>query len=206
MSVTGSLSTAELTRGTPFPGTFIVDREGRVVSRHFEEFYRERITASSILVALGGGAAPVSATKVSTDHLEITAYSSDATVVPGTRLALVVKVTPRPRIHVYAPGAAGYRVVAMNITPQPFVRLLPLRYPPSEIYLFEPLNERVAVYQKPFTLVQDVVVEATPQAERALRGQETLTIGGAFAYQACDDKACFMPVSIPLSWTLALGR
>ena len=30
--------------GTPFPGTFMVDAEGRVSSRFFEEFYRERNT------------------------------------------------------------------------------------------------------------------------------------------------------------------
>ncbi|MCY4029432.1 MAG: redoxin domain-containing protein, partial [Acidobacteria bacterium] len=36
--------------GTPFPGTFIVDREGRVTSRFFEEFYRERNTAANIML------------------------------------------------------------------------------------------------------------------------------------------------------------
>ena len=39
--------------GTPFPGTFVVDREGRVTSRFFEEFYRERNTAANIMLKLG---------------------------------------------------------------------------------------------------------------------------------------------------------
>ena len=52
-------------------------------------------------------------------------------------------------MHVYAPGVAGYRPVALAIAAQPFVRVLPLAYPPSEIYFFKPLNERVPVYQKP---------------------------------------------------------
>lgn len=204
VSVTGSLSTAELTKGTPFPGTFVVDREGRVTSRHFEEFYRERSTASSIMLRLGGGAPPISAARISTDYIEVTTYPSDTTVAPGSRFALVVNVAPRPRIHVYAPGAAGYRVVSLHVSPQPFVRVLPVRYPASETYVFEPLNERVPVYQKSFTLLQEVVVEVMPEAERALRDRKTLTLTGSLEYQACDDKICFNPSSIPLSWTLAL--
>ena len=92
----------------------------------------------------------------------------------------------------------------MAIAPQPFVRVLPLTYPPSQIYFFKPLNERVPVYEKPFTLVQEVVVEGHPQAQAALRGKESLTLTGTLEYQACDDKVCFNPTSLPLSWTLSL--
>lgn len=51
-SVTGPAS-ASLVNGTPFPGTFLLDRQGRVTARFFEDFYRERITASTILLKLG---------------------------------------------------------------------------------------------------------------------------------------------------------
>ena len=34
-------------KGIAFPGTFIVDRKGRVTSRFFEDFYVERNTASA---------------------------------------------------------------------------------------------------------------------------------------------------------------
>ena len=39
--------------GIPFPGTFIVGRNGRVTSRFFEESYIERNTSSSILMRVG---------------------------------------------------------------------------------------------------------------------------------------------------------
>jgi hypothetical protein len=38
----------------------------------------------------------------------------------------------------------------------------------------------------------------------ALNDITTLTITGTFAYQACDDKVCFAPQSIPLSWSIAV--
>ena len=48
---------------------------------------------------------------------------------------------------------------------------MPLRYPPSEIYNFVPLNERVPVYQKPFTLLMDVAGSDGRGTQR-LRRQE----------------------------------
>jgi hypothetical protein len=35
-------------------------------------------------------------------------------------------------------------------------------------------------------------------------GRTTLTISGTFEYQACDDKVCFAPQSIPLNWTIGV--
>jgi hypothetical protein len=111
---------------------------------------------------------------------------------------------PKRGMHVYAPGANNYRVISLNIAPQPHVRTMPLRYPPSEIYNFAPLNERVPVFQKPFTLLMDVIPEATAEARKAFAGRKELVISGTLEYQACDDKLCYNPVSLPLSWTVAL--
>lgn len=202
-SVTG-LDAAGRVKGTPYPGTFILDRQGRVTSRFFEEFYRERITASTILMKLGSASAPVEATKISASHVDITTYPSDPVIAPGNRFALAVKIVPAEHVHVYAPGAQGYKIVKLEMAPQPFVRVLPLAYPSSEIYFFKPLKERVAVYQKPFTLLQEVVLEVSPEALKAIEGQTELKLSGMLQYQACDDQQCFNPTSVPLSWTLTL--
>lgn len=190
--------------GIPFPGTFIVDREGRVKARFFEEAYQERNTVSSILVRRG--ATPYGpATTITTRHLRLTAAVSDEQVAPGSRVSLVFEVEPLRGMHVYAPGKHGYQVVGASIDPQPWLRVQSMRYPASELYLFAPLDERVEVYQKPFRLTQDLTILATPEARRALEGQKSLTITGRFEYQACDDKLCYTPQSVPVSWTLAVG-
>jgi len=191
--------------GIPFPGTFILDTQGRVKQRFFEDFYRERNTVSSLLIKLGDKTAPpVAATKISTAHVDVTTYPSDAGVAPGGRFSVELDIEPRSNIHVYAPGAKGYRVISLSIESHPQVRVLPMRYPDSEIYFFKALNERVPVYQKPFSLVQELVVEGTTQAQAALKGKENVTVKGTLEYQACSDTTCFNPVSVPLSWTLAL--
>ena len=195
---------SERHRGIPFPGTFVIDSQGRVTSRFFEDYYWERNTVSNIMLRVGTGSAPVQATEVSTQHLDVRAYPSDAGVAPGTRFSLALDIRPKQGMHVYAPGASGYRVIALTITPQPYVRTLPVRYPASEIYYFAPLNERVPVYQKRFTLLMDVVPDATPEARKVFAGKNELVVTGILEYQACDDKICYNPVSLPLSWKVDL--
>ncbi len=182
----------------------MLDRQGRVTSRFFEDYYWERNTVSNVMLRLGAAGTPVKATQISTAHLDLKAYPSDASAAPGTRFSLAINITPKRGMHVYAPGAAGYRVITLNIAPQPHVRTQPIRYPASEIYNFVPLNERVSVYQKPFTLLAEVVPEATADARKALSRKSEMVMTGTLEYQACDDKICYNPVSIPLSWKVAL--
>jgi len=192
--------------GTPYPGTFMLDVDGRVTSRFFEEFYSERNTTSNVMLKLGIGLSPIAAIEGSTAQLKFTAYPSNSTVTVGTRFSIAIDVEPGPHMHVYAPGAEemGYRVIRLKLAPTEHVRFEPVEFPESEIYYFEPLDERVPVYQRAFTLLQEIVVDVGAETESALAELDALTISGSFDYQACDDAICFNPVSVPLSFTLDL--
>ena len=192
--------------GTPYPGTFMLDATGRVTSRFFEEFYRERNTTANVMLKLGAGLSPIAAVEGTTAHLTLTAYPSDPSVTVGTRFSIAVEIVPNPDIHVYAPGAEqmGYRVIGLTMAPVPHVRFEPVEFPASEIYHFEPLDERVPVYQQPFMLLQEVVVSGAAEVEEALAELDALTLTGRLDYQACNDELCFDPVSVPLSFTLDL--
>lgn len=71
-----------------------------------------------------------------------------------------------------------------------------------QLYFFKPLNEHVAVYQRPFRVVQDVMLDPSREAAASLRDLTTMTIAATLNYQACDDKLCFSPQSVPLFWTV----
>lgn len=189
--------------GYPFPGTFILDRRGVVTSRFFEPAYQERSTISSVLVRLGN-TVDVPATKVSSPLLEIASYVSDPVVAPGTHFSVVLDIKPGPRIHVYAPEVQGYKPIAFAIAQQPGLVIRDAQYPKSEDYFFAPLKEHVPVYQSPFRIVQDLAIDASRESQAALKGVTSLTIHGVLNYQACDDKICFSPQSVPLSWTVTL--
>jgi peroxiredoxin len=194
----------ERQRGIPFPGTFIVDRGGRVKARFFEDSYTVRDTVSNIRVRLNDANAPVTGTRIASRQLDVVTYPSDAAIAPGNRFSVVTQITPHKGVHVYAPGAANYKVIELKVLPAQYIRALAPAYPPSEIYFFKPLNERVPTYQKPFTISQDIVLDGQASTRTALSAQTSMTIGGALTYQACDDRLCYDAVTLPLSWTVGL--
>ena len=189
--------------GIPFPGTFIVDAKGVVTSRHFETAYQERDTITSVLVKLGARV-DVPGAKVSAPHLTLTTSVTDLVAAPGTHFSLVMDVVPGPRVHVYAPGVTGYVPIELTVEPQPALVVRAPQFPKAEDYFFKPLNEHVAVYNQPFRIVQDLEIDPAPQAAAALTDRTDMTIAGTLRYQACDDKVCFTPQSVPLTWTIGL--
>lgn len=189
--------------GIPHPGTFIVDRKGLVTARFFEQAYQERYTAAAILAARGVNPSGTPFT-AQTKHLSLSASVTDLSVAPGERLSIVVDVTPGPRMHLYAPGKHSYQVVRLVIDPQPWLRPYATTYPRSELYHFKPLDERVEVYSKPFRLVRDVTILATREMQKLLATMPTVTVTGALEYQACDDRLCYIPARVPLSFTLTM--
>jgi hypothetical protein len=191
--------------GYPFPGTFIIDRHGIVTSRVFEPIYQERSTMSSIFVKLGHQV-DARATKINGSHLDVTTFATDQVAAPGTHFSLVLDVAPGPHVHVYAPGVASYIPVKLTLTPQPGLVVRSAKFPKSEDYFFKPLNEHVAVYQHPFRIVQDVMLDPAREMSEAFDKMTTFTIAGTLDYQACDDKVCFPPQSVPLSWTIAVKK
>ncbi|MCY3591604.1 MAG: protein-disulfide reductase DsbD family protein [Acidobacteria bacterium] len=159
------------------------------------------------MLKLGTPISGIAGSRGETAHLEINATQSDPAITVGSRFHLALDVIPRPGMHVYAPGAdhGGYRVVGLTLDLPSFLRLLPAEYPESEIYTFEPLDERVPVYQEPFRLVQEIVVEGDRESSAQLAEIDALTLTGRLDYQACDDRICYDPASVPLTWTLTVS-
>ena len=141
-----------------------------------------------------------------TPQLTLTAVLSEEQVTPGKPLTITLDVEPARGVHLYAPGNHPYQVVKVTLDPKPWLRALPLTYPASEIYHFKPLDERVAVYSKPFRLTQEAGLLDTPAAKKALAGAKSVTLSAQVHYQACDDTVCYKPQTIPLSWTLVVSR
>jgi peroxiredoxin len=191
--------------GIPFPGTLMLNPRGIVTSRFFEQAYQERTTVSRIMATLGKNLS-VQATMVSSPQLELTSYATDRTVAPGTRFGLVLDVRPARGVHVYAPGVIGYTPISLSVEAQAGILVRATQFPQSEDYHFKPLNEHVQVYQRPFRIVQNLVIDSSPQSEAALKSLTSLTITGALNYQACDDKVCFAPQVVPLTWTVSLRQ
>jgi peroxiredoxin len=188
--------------GIPFPGTFMLDPRGVVTARFFEDAYQERNTVANIMLKLDASSLERRAKRITTDHLKVTTYVSDDVIAPGTLFSIVFDVEPRPRMHVYAPGAESYKIIGFELDSNPLLVVRPMSFPKPEVYFFKPLNERVPVYQKPFRLMQELALSASRDHREAISRIESLTITGRLNYQACDDAVCFIPASLPVSYTV----
>ena len=136
-------------------------------------------------------------------HLTVHTSLSETVASPGKKLSLSFEVTPKRNMHVYAPGKHDYQVIAVKVDPQPWLRVEETKYPPSEIYHMVALNEKVETYGKPFRLVQDLTVLDSAAAKKALAaGAVKLT--ARLEYQACDDKVCYAPTRIPVTFALTV--
>ena len=139
-----------------------------------------------------------------TRHLTLRIALSDRAVAPGARVSLLLDVTPKPGMHVYAPEQRDLIPISLVLDRNDDIKVHPPRFPKSEKYFFAALNETQFVYSKPFRIVQDLtVLPAKRDRDRAAR-KEQITVSGKVRYQACDDKVCFMPEEIPVSWTIEL--
>ncbi|MGH9308868.1 MAG: protein-disulfide reductase DsbD N-terminal domain-containing protein [Vicinamibacterales bacterium] len=136
-------------------------------------------------------------TRADTRHLTLTTSASTRNVRPGARVSLFVDVTPKPKMHVYSPEQKDVIPVALKLDPPAGVQVGAANYPKPEQYFFAPLNETQLVYSKPFRLTQEIVVNAS---------SPSVTIKGTLRYQACDEAICYLPQTVPVSWTLTVNK
>lgn len=165
-----------------------------------------RLAALAVLTALAGTTAAAQApapVRSDTMHLMVNTSISSTTVAAGDKVTLTFDITPKRNMHVYAPGKHDYQVIAVTIDAQPWLKAAPTSYPPSEIYYFKELDEKVETYGKPFTLKQDMNVLSTAAAKKALAAGP-IKLTGKLQYQACDDKVCYAPARVPVSFDLTV--
>jgi hypothetical protein len=149
-------------------------------------------------LGLGQQAAP------SRPLLEVSSRVSADRVAVGERFTITLDLTPAPKIHVYAPGVVGYKPIAFTVQPQRGLVIRGATYPASETYFYAPLKETVAVYQNPFRVVQELALDPSPSGRAALKEAATIVVRGTLTYQACNDRVCFPPRTVPMTWTVAI--
>ena len=166
---------------------------------------RRRVVSAAATLILAATSASLLAQAAAireTKHLKFTVSIAPRVVSAGDRITLAVDVSPKARMHVYAPGSK-YRPITITIEPQRALTIEETSYPRAESYYFKPLKETQPVYQAPFRLQVGMTIgQIEPSSTKA---DSTITIAGALDYQACDDRVCYLPESIPLRWTMKVN-
>ena len=108
-----------------------------------------------------------------------------------------------PDVHVYAPGAQGYKSIALVMDSTPGMEITLVNYPRAKVLYLPAIKERVPVFEGKFRITQDLKVSSAAEFSNSLGTDgKTFTITGKLDYQACDTKICFLPTSVPVRWQL----
>jgi cytochrome c biogenesis DsbD-like protein len=190
-------------KGFARPGYFFIDPSGIIREKFFEAKYRERLTGNSLISKLFPELGQEVTDTIEAPHLQVALEQSDSTGVSGTHFTLVAEVRLPPDVHVYAPGAQGYKPIQLVIEPIPEVEVKPTVYPPSQILYLPAIKERVPVFEGTFRISQDLKVTSRFESLGSV-GQDgkIFTILGKLEYQACDKTICYLPTSVPVKWEL----
>jgi hypothetical protein len=127
-------------------------------------------------------------------HATVLPSPTEVNGAAGTKVVLFVDVTPKPGIHVYAPGSKDYIPITVKLNAPAEVKVGKVAYPKSETMTFA--DEKVPVFQKPFRLTQEVTID------KAAKAGSSVAVPGTVNYQACDDRVCYPPESAAVTWTV----
>ena len=190
-------------KGFARPGYFFIDTQGVIREKFFEAKYRERLTGNSIIAKLFPELGQEVTQTVEAPHLQLALEQSDPTGVPGTRITLAAEVRLPQDVHVYAPGAQGYKPIRLVMDAMPEMQFPPAVYPQSKTLFLPVINERVPVFDGTFRITQDVKVSTSAEFWGSLgKDGKLFSITGRLDYQACDKTVCYQPTSVPVKWQL----
>ena len=194
-----SVSRKSFLYGVAYPGIFVVGPDRRVAAKYFEFEYNDRMPVLEVLRQMGAAPARSQVTH-ETHHLKLATSASSTWVHPNQRVTLSVDIALEPKMHLYAPGVAGYLAVEWKMQNIPSARFEPVKYPASREIRLPVINEVVPVYVDSFRLTADMLTGYESQIRPQLNAQGELVLRGTLRYQACDDRMCYLPATVPLEW------
>ena len=176
------------------PGWYVLDARGVIVAKYIDDM--ARYTPSAILVHQFGWTPPEPPAEVEGKQLTAKTSASDALVAPGQRVTLILDADLNPGMHVYAPGVEGYIPIDWKMQDSPDAAIHAPVYPRSQKLFLKAIGETVPAYRNHFRLIRDITIG------RVANGAGKLTLNGTLRYQACDDRVCYIPQELHLTWTV----
>ncbi len=188
--------------GVPYPGSFVLDAQGVITAKYFEDDYRERYTAADILARRFGLRLQAARSEVEGKQLKLVASASNLVVGAGQRVSLTLDIEMKPNMHVYAPGVEGYIPIDWKMKESDVVAAHEVDYPVSEKLHLAAIDETVPVYRDHFRLTRDITIGQDAKVRPVLDSSGKFTVEGTLRYQACDDRVCYIPQELRVKWTL----
>ncbi len=193
--------------GIPHPGTFVINADGTVRSKHFYPSYRERDTGMGVLEHLlgveGEGHGVKREADANDEGVAVRGWFDKDSYAWGQRIWLTVELEIAPGLHVYGePIPEGYAPLHVEVLKLERVVVGEPVYPGTSAFHIAGIDERFAVYEGT-TRVSMPIVFMTVDAG-------SLNVEVVVSYQACSTTECLAPkvvrLVLPISETVLIER
>jgi hypothetical protein len=183
------------------PGWFVLNSKGVIVAKYFEDDPGQCYTSAAILVHQFGWIPSEAPHEVEGKQLTAKIGASNSAVAPGERVALTLDIDLEPNMHVYAPGVEGYIPIDWKMLDSDAAQVHGSVFPRAEKLFLKAIDETVPAFRSHFRLMRDITISPENKLKSAVDGSGNFTVSGSLRYQACDDRVCYIPQTLPLQWT-----
>jgi peroxiredoxin len=179
--------------GVPYPGVFLLDEQGYVRQKRFQQSYRERETGVALLEQGFDLLSTVHGTPVQAQAqgVQVTARLDSPTYRAFQRLWLTLDLSIEAGLHVYGqPIPEGFIPLTVAVTPAPGLVVGAPEFPLPTLHRLDGLDEDFYIYEG--NLAVSLPLTFT-------RDEHDAVVQVAIRYQACSDAlGCFMPQTVSL--------
>lgn len=187
--------------GIPYPGSYVVDADGKVQAKFFESSLNIRASADDLLRSATGETVDISpAPTPNGDGAAVSEVTVDVsydgeTMVGGVLRDLLVRFRVPRGHHLYAaPAPPGMVAAEVKIEPAPGLVVRPAKFPETHPHQLAGTDEVLEVFTDEVT-VRIPVAHQSRSLISAEDGTSTQRIEGTVRWQSCDDQACGRPAS-----------
>ena len=176
-------------QGIPYPGTFVLDEDGVITEKRFEQSYRVRPTASLFAEYAFGPPAgvPEGAARTSSSGVVVEAWADAAAYRPYQQVRLHVQLTLPPGHHVYVPPVPeGFVPLGVDVDPLEGLTVGTPEWPSGRPFRVEGLDEEFFVAEGTVRLVVPLLFT---------QNLGSTLVRAAVRYQTCTEAECFAPAS-----------
>ena len=191
--------------GIPFPGSYLVDQDGTVLAKHFNQHYRVRETAAALL--RGDLDAPFddsgfpAARSPADSGGAVTVTLGAADLKPYQRGEFLVQIDLGDGLHVYGPDAPdGYVATDVRVSGPEGFDVEPALFPSTRPFRVDGIDEQFEVLDGEIRIAVPFVY--------AVEGAEpgsTVPVDIEVRYQACNEHECLLPRTERVHMDLTLG-
>ena len=181
----------EENHGIPFPGTYLVGRDGRVEEKRFHREYRVRESGATVLRSLGGRPelAGYPSVEGGDDQLGITATLAAPDFKFEQVVDLVVRLRLAPGLHLYGepqdePVQEGLYPTTVSVTSTAPLRVGEPRYPATQPHHVEGIDAELPAFVGELEVVVPLISDSR---------EGVIPLDVEVSYQACSDRECYIP-------------